>query len=152
MLRHINPLAAEPLQTEAQVRTPAASHENADTSITPQGGKKKKKHVELDEEEHEETFIHLFCLFSKTNRGLYYAAALITLLSFTVKFQIRGFSLLAFMVISKPACFLPSHPSSKMRLLGLLPRLQIGENEIISWNPELNHLRVVLTCGTFTGR
>lgn len=42
MLRHINPLAAEPLQTEAQVRTPAASHENADTSITPQGGKKKK--------------------------------------------------------------------------------------------------------------
>lgn len=42
MLRHINPLTAEPLQTEAQVRTPAASHENADTSITPQGGKKKK--------------------------------------------------------------------------------------------------------------
>lgn len=69
MLRHINPLTAEPLQTEAQVRTPATSHENADTSITPQGGRKKKKHVELDEEEHEETFIHLFCLFSKTNRG-----------------------------------------------------------------------------------
>lgn len=51
-LRHINPLSAEPLQTEARVRTPAASHENADTSITPQGGKKKiKKHVKVDEEE-----------------------------------------------------------------------------------------------------
>lgn len=97
----------------------------------------------------EETFIHLFCLFSKTNRGRYYAAALITLLSFTVKFQIREFGLLTFMVISKPACFLPSHPSSKMRLLGLLHRLQIGGNEIISWSPELKHLRVVLTCGTF---
>lgn len=38
MLRHVNPHAAEPLQTEVQVRTPAAGHENADTSITPQGG------------------------------------------------------------------------------------------------------------------
>lgn len=36
-LRHVNPRAAEALQTEVQVRTPAAGHENADTSITPQG-------------------------------------------------------------------------------------------------------------------
>lgn len=100
----------------------------------------------------EETFIHVFCLFSKTNRGRYYAATLITLLSFTVKFQIRGFSLLTFMVISKPACCLPSPPSSKMRLLGLLHKLQIGGNEIISWSPELHILRVVLTCGAVMGR
>lgn len=154
MLHHINPLAAEPLQTEAQVRAPATSHKNADTSITPQGGKKKnmlnlmRRTVPCEEE----TFIHLFCLFSKTNRGRYYAATLITLLSFTVKFQIRGFGLLTFIVISKPCCFLPSHPSSKMRLLGLLHKLQIGGNEIIPWSPELNHLRVVLTCGTSTRR
>lgn len=35
-LHHVNPDATEPLQTEAQVCTPAAGRENADTSITPQ--------------------------------------------------------------------------------------------------------------------
>lgn len=51
MLRHVNPRAAEALRTEVQVRTPAAGHENADTSITPQGVAGGRKHVELDEEE-----------------------------------------------------------------------------------------------------
>lgn len=103
----------------------------------------------------EETFIHLFCLFSKTNRGRYYAATLITLLSFTVKFQIRGFGLLTFMVISKPACCLPSPPSSKMRLLGLLHRLQIRKKrnnflepraQSLPGGPDLRYL-----CGTLDG-
>lgn len=40
MLRHVNPHATEPLQTEAQVCTPAAVRENADTSITPHEKKK----------------------------------------------------------------------------------------------------------------
>lgn len=113
MLLHVNPRAAEALQTEVQVRTPAAGHENADTSITPQGVAGGENMLNLMRKSvpcEEETFIHVFCLFSKTNRGRYYAATLITLLSFTVKFQIRGFSLLTFMVISKPACCLPSPP------------------------------------------
>lgn len=115
-LRHLNPRATGALQTEVQVRTPAAGHENADTSITPQGVVGGENMLNLMRKSvpcEEETFIHVFCLFSKTNRGRYYAATLITLLSFTVKFQIRGFSLLTFMVISKPACCIPSPPPAK---------------------------------------
>lgn len=83
------------------------------THRLPRREEREKKKI-VDEEERAMCRGNIYSVYSAKQTGRYYTAALITLLSFTVKFQIRGFSLLTFMVISKPACFLPSHPFSKM--------------------------------------
>lgn len=111
MLRHVNPHATEPLQTEAQVCTPAAVRENADTSITPHEKKENLSVMRASAPCEEEAFIHLFSLFSKTNRGHDYAATLIALCLLQLNFKLRGFILPTFMVTSKPALCLPSPPA-----------------------------------------
>lgn len=109
MLRHVNPHATEPLQTEAQVWTPAAGRENADRSITPQ-----EKNIERDEEERAmwRGSIYSFILFIQQNKqGSGICCNSYSPVSITVKFQIRGFTLPTFMVTSKPACCLQSPPA-----------------------------------------
>lgn len=51
----------------------------------------------------EEAFIHLFCLFSKTNRGQAYAATLIAVCLLQLNFKLGGSLSPTFLVISKPA-------------------------------------------------
>lgn len=50
----------------------------------------------------EEVFIHLFCLFSKTNRGHGYPATLAAPCPLRLNFKLGGFTLPTFMVTSKP--------------------------------------------------
>lgn len=65
----------------------------------------------------EEAFFHLFCVFSKTNRGQNYAATLIACCLLQLNFKLRG-SLcpLLWSFQSLPARPLPSKPCSKNQI------------------------------------
>lgn len=87
----------------------------------------------------EEAFIHLFCLFSKTNRGQEYAATLVALCPLQLNFKLGGFTLPTFMVTSKPACCLPSPPAKSDYFdFYRLHKLQV------EWEKKKKHTKLIL--------
>lgn len=115
----VNLCTTEPSEARSKVWTPAVSRENADTSITPKGGGKEKalSVMRRNAPYEEEAFFHLFCVFSKTNRGQNYAATLIACCLLQLNFKLRG-SLcpLLWSFQSLPARPLPSKPCSKNQI------------------------------------
>lgn len=88
----------------------------------------------------EEAFIHLFCLFSKTNRGQDYAATLIALCLLHLNSTL-GFTLHTFMVISKIQASKRSPPAKSDYLdFYRLQRLRRGARTLICLSPCWNGL------------
>lgn len=115
---HINLCSDEALQAEAYRSEPPQPAVKTPTHRLPHKRKKRRRkkkqrlmswNARLEHEE--DAFIHLFCLFSKTNTRSGLCCNTDSLLSVRVKFQINRFTLPTFMVISKHARCPPPHPN-----------------------------------------
>lgn len=115
----VNLCTTEP--SEARSRSePLQSAVKTLTHRLPQRGGGKEKALSVMRRNapyEEEAFFHLFCVFSKTNRGQNYAATLIACCLLQLNFKLRG-SLcpLLWSFQSLPARPLPSKPCSKNQI------------------------------------
>lgn len=104
----------------------------------------------------EEAFIHLFCLFSKTNRGQDYAATLIALCLLQLNFKLGGSPCpLLWSLQSLPAAFqAPQQNLITQTFTCYISFKQSQKTNLFSLSPvwsSKKRLLVFLTCGIFIG-